>query len=131
MKKLLMILVPLAMLVAFASVSLATDEATQSKELNQDLNKDISGEVTGGGTAVRDVDVQTGDDTVLGSDDELNQTNSRETRSLAAKRGRQPRRGATASDVSEVQKYWGDHHNGHGGPDEDVDEDEDGGETPY
>ena len=48
MKKLLTILVPLAMLVAFASVSLATDEAAQSKELNQDLNKDISGEVKTG-----------------------------------------------------------------------------------
>jgi hypothetical protein len=127
MKKLLMIIVPLAMLVAFASVSLATDEATQSKELNQDLNKDISGEVTGG-TAVRDANVEIDDDTVL-DDNELNNTNSRESRSLAAKRGRQPRRGPTASDVSDVQKYWGDHNSGKSA-DEDVDEDEDGCETP-
>jgi hypothetical protein len=126
MKKLLMIIVPLAMLVAFASVSLATDEATQSKELNQDLNKDISGEVTGG-TAVRDANVEI-DDTVL-DENELNNTNTRESRSLAAKRGRQPRRGSTGGDVSEAQKYWGDHNSGKSA-DEDGDEDEDGCETP-
>jgi hypothetical protein len=128
MKKLLMVIVPLAMLVAFASVSLATDEAAQSKELNQDLNKDISGEVTGGTTA-RDAGVDIDDDTVLG-ESEMNNTNTRESRSLAAKRGRQPRRGPTASDVSDVQKYWGDHNSGKSA-DEDVDEDEDPGETPY
>ncbi len=42
MKKLLTIIVPLAMLVAFASVSLATDEATQNEqELNQELNRGL------------------------------------------------------------------------------------------
>ena len=128
MKKLLMVIVPLAMLVAFAAVSLATDEATQSKELNQDLNRDISGEVTGG-TAVRDVSQDTEDGSVF-DDNELNNTNSRESRSLAAKRGRQPRRGTTASDVSDVQKYWGDHNSGKSADDE-VDEDEDPGETPF
>ena len=52
---------------------------------------------------------------------ELNNTNSRESSSLAAKRGRQPRRGSTAKIVADQQAYWGDNASG---DDEDDDEDE-------
>ena len=69
------------------------------------------------------------DDDSAFNDDELNNTNSRESRSIANKRGRQPRRGSTASELSEVQKYWGDHNSGKSA-DEDGDEDEDDDITP-
>jgi hypothetical protein len=129
MKKLLTILVPLAMVVAFASVSLATDEATQSEsELNQELNQDISGEVTDSDVPVSgSVDLE--DDPAF-DDTEMNNTNTRESKSIAAKRGRQPRRGSTASELSAEQRYWGDHNSGKSA-DEDGDEDEDDDITPY
>ena len=62
----------------------------------------------------------------------MNETDSREARSIAAKRGRQPRRGSTAQGVSEVQGYWGDNKSGKKdgkdeGPD---DEDEVPDQTP-
>jgi hypothetical protein len=129
MKKLLTIIVPLAMLVAFASVSMATEEGA-AQELNQELNKDISGDVGDVATvsAERQIDIDD-DGGSLGDDAELNDTNSRESRGIAAKRGRQPRRGQTASDLADVQKYWGDHNSGKS-QDEDPDEDEDDDVTP-
>jgi len=107
MKKLLTIIVPLAMLLLVASVGMAAEEGTA-----QDLNR---------------VEIDEGDSQF--DDPELNDTNSRDTRALAAKRGRQPRRGQTASDLSDVQKYWGDHGSGNS-EDEMPDEDEDGDVTP-
>ena len=131
MKKLVMIglIVPLAMLVAFGSVSMAADETQQ--ELNQDLNKNLNGD------SGKDVQVSEDRDSGLGSeldgdDDsgnaELNNTNTREGASLAAKRGRQPRRGSTAQVVADQQEYWGDNASGNDeggdeGPDEDEDDD--------
>ena len=131
MKKLVMmgLIVPLAMLVAFGTVSMAADEpATQ--ELNQDLNKDLSGDVG------KDARVQQGQDAGLtpeldrdltGDEAELNNADSREASALAAKRGRQPRRGSTAQVVADQQQYWGDNKSGQ---DEDPDEDEDPDMTP-
>ena len=51
MKKLLTmgLIVPLA-LVAFASVSMATEEPAQQNELNQDLNSDLNSDRTDTGT---------------------------------------------------------------------------------
>ena len=131
MKKLVMMgfIVSMAMLVAFASVSMAADEPTQ--ELNQDLNKDLNG-------ASRDTEATQGADSRIlapeldgdlnGDDTELNSSNTREAGSLAAKRGRQPRRGSTAQVVADQQQYWGD--NASGDDDEGADEDEDPDITP-
>ena len=125
MKKMLAIIVPLAMLVTFTSVGFAAEEGADSKqELNQELNRDI---VDGQSTAQQNEgveDVESGFDQV-----ELNDTNSREANSIASKRGRQARRGSTASTLSDVQKYWGDHNSGKSA-DEGADEDEDGDMTP-
>jgi len=128
MKKLLTMIVPLVMLIAFASIGMA-QEATQSEqELNQELNSDINGEVDrDAGSAVDSTGIE--DDDSAFNDEELNNTGSRESRSIASKRGRQPRRGSTASELSEVQKYWGDHNSGKSA-DEDGDEDEDDDITP-
>ena len=127
MKKLLTIVVPLALLLLVTSVGMAAEEGTQ--DLNQELNKDISGNVGDAANAARDVlDLEDGD-SPFDDDVELNDTNSRDTRALATKRGRQPRRGQTASDLSDVQKYWGDHNSGNS-EDEDPDEDEDDDQTP-
>lgn len=125
MKKMLAIIVPLAMLVTFTSVGFAAEEGADSKlELNQELNQDIddtqSSTLQNGSVD----DVETGFDEV-----ELNDTNSREANSLASKRGRQARRGSTASTLSDVQKYWGDHNSGKSA-DEGADEDEDPDQTP-
>ncbi len=132
MKKLVMmgLIVPLAMLVAFGSVSMAADEpATQ--ELNQDLNKDLNGDA-----GDRDARARQGQDAGLApeldrdltdDDAELNDAGSREASALAAKRGRQPRRGSTAQVVADQQQYWGDNKSGQ---DEDPDEDEDPDMTP-
>ena len=132
MKKLVMmgLIVPLAMLVAFGSVSMAADEpATQ--ELNQDLNKDLNGDDD------KDARTAQGRDNaglapelerdLTGDEAELNNANSREGSSLAAKRGRQPRRGSTAQVIADQQQYWGDNKSGQ---DEDPDEDEDPDMTP-
>lgn len=131
MKKMLTIIVPLAMLVAFASVSLAADDsATQSKqELNQELNKDIDGDIAGSVSVEAQGTELQGDDSTF-DDPGMNNTDSRESQSLAAKRGRQARRGQTASELSDVQKYWGDHASGKEQDDEMPDEDEDGDGTP-
>jgi len=123
MKKMLKIIVPLAMLIGFASIGLAADQGTP--DLNRELNDDIAGDVAGatvdnGGEVV--IDDNTYADTV-----NPNEADPRESRTLVAKRGRQPRRGQTASDLSDVQKYWGRHHEG---DDEGADEDEDGDMTP-
>lgn len=131
MKKMLMLVVPLAMLVAFASVSLATEEATQNEqELNQELNQELSGE----NVVARDDASAVDDDTEVG-DNDLNGNNRRDTRAVASKRGRQPRRGQTASGLGSVQKYWGDSTSGKSGSDEMndemPDEDEDPDETQY
>jgi Ni/Co efflux regulator RcnB len=129
MKKLLTMIVPLVMLIAFASIGMA-QEATQSEqELNQELNSDINGEVDRDADPARGESTGVEDDDSAFNDDELNNTNSRESRSIANKRGRQPRRGSTASELSEVQKYWGDHNSGKSA-DEDGDEDEDDDITP-
>jgi hypothetical protein len=87
------------------------------------------------GDAGKDVKVSEDRDSGLGSeldgdDDsenaELNNTNTREGASLAAKRGRQPRRGSTAQVVADQQEYWGDNASGNDeGGDEGSDEDED------
>jgi len=130
MKKLLTVIVPLAMVVAVGSVCLADDAKA---ELNKDLNKDISGEVQGGGAQAQSVKAGLADDSSF-DDVELNSTNTREGNTLAAKRGLQARRGQTASELSDLQKYWGDHKSGKekGKDDEDEtpDEDEDGDGTP-
>jgi len=129
MKKLLTMIVPLVMLIAFASIGMA-QEATQSEqELNQELNSDINGEVDRDAGPSRGESTGIEDDDSAFNDDELNNTGSRESRSIASKRGRQPRRGSTASELSEVQKYWGDHTSG-SSADEDGDEDEDDDVTP-
>ncbi len=125
MKKLVMmgLIVPLAMLVAFAFVSMAADEpATQ--ELNQELNKDLNGDAP-------DANAPRGQDNrglatalerdLSGDDTELNNANARAANSMAAKRGRQPRRGSTAQVMADQQEYWGDNKSG---KDEDPDEDE-------
>ena len=127
MKKLLTVIVPLAMLVAVGSVALADD----AKELNKDLNKDISGDVQSGSAQAQSVKAGLDDDSSF-DDTELNNTNTREGTQLAAKRGLQARRGQTASELSELQKYWGDHKSGKEGKDDEdevPDEDEEG-ETP-
>jgi hypothetical protein len=130
MKKLLTIIVPLAMLFLVGSVAMATEEGAAG-ELNQELNKDISGNVGDSSSAPVRGESQDLDEGDSQFDDnvELNDTNSRETRALVSKRGRQPRRGSTASDLSEVQKYWGDHNSGKSN-DETGDEDEDDDITP-
>jgi hypothetical protein len=125
MKKMLKIIVPLAMLVGFASIGLAADEGTP--DLNRELNDDIRSDVAGGTASVTGEDVVIDDNTYTDTVDP-NVADAREARTLVAKRGRQPRRGQTASDLSDVQKYWGRHHEG---DDEGADEDEDGDMTPY
>jgi len=125
MKKMLAIIVPLAMLVTFTSVGFAAEEGSNTKqELNQELNQDIVDSTSTTLTNEGVDDVETGFDPV-----ELNDTNSREANSIASKRGRQARRGSTASTLSDVQKYWGDHNSGKSA-DEGADEDEDGDMTP-
>lgn len=125
MKKMLAIIVPLALLVSFTSVGFAAEEGTDStQELNQELNQDIVDSKSTTLTNEGVDDVETGFDPV-----ELNDTNSREANSLASKRGRQARRGSTASTLSDVQKYWGDHNSGKSA-DEGADEDEDDDMTP-
>ncbi len=132
MKKLVMmgLIVPLAMLVAFASVSMAADEPTQ--ELNQELNKDLNG-ASRGTEATQGADSRTLtpelDSDLNGDDTELNSSNAREAGSLAAKRGRQPRRGSTAQVVADQQQYWGDNASG-ADDDEGADEDEEPDITP-
>jgi len=128
MKKLLTIIVPLAMLLLVASVGMAAEEGT-AQDLNQELNRDLSGNVGDGASQARTEGVEIDEGDSQFDDPELNDTNSRDTRALAAKRGRQPRRGQTASDLSDVQKYWGDHGSGNS-EDEMPDEDEDGDVTP-
>jgi len=124
MKKMLAIIVPLAMLVTFTTVGLAAEEGSGNPELNQELNRDIvdSSSATLANEGIDDV--ESGFDEI-----ELNDTNSREANSLASKRGRQARRGSTASTLSDVQQYWGDHNSGKS-TDEGADEDEDGDMTP-
>ena len=124
MKKLLTVIVPLAMVVAVGSVVLADDA---KPELNKDLNKDINGEVQGGGAQVQSVKTDLADGSSF-DDNELNNVTTREGNALAAKRGLQARRGQTASELSELQKYWGDHKSGKEKDDEDEtpDEDEEG-----
>jgi hypothetical protein len=125
MKKMLAIIVPLALLVSFTSVGFAAEEGTDStQELNQELNQDLVDSKSTTLTNEGVDDVETGFDPV-----ELNDTNSREANSLASKRGRQARRGSTASTLSDVQKYWGDHNSGKSA-DEGADEDEDDDMTP-
>jgi hypothetical protein len=123
MKKTLKIIVPLAMLVCFASVGLAADDA---KDLNRELNDDIRGDVAGASSTASDGEVVIDDNTFNDTVDP-NNPDSREARSLVDKRGRQPRRGQTASGLSDEQKYWG-RHKEH--DDEGADEDEDGDITP-
>ena len=135
MKKLVMmgLIVPLAMLVAFASVSMAADEPAKP-ELNQDLNKDLNGDT---GRDAKELESQDSrglapvlDRDLDGADTELNNTNTREASSLAAKRGRQPRRGSTAQVVADQQEYWGDNKSGKDDEDEGADEDEEPDMTP-
>ena len=135
MKKLVMmgLIVPLALLVAFASVSMAADEPAK-QELNQDLNKDLNGD------AGKDARASQGRNGTLAfelgrdldaDDPDLNGTNSRESGSLAAKRGRQPRRGSTAQAVADQQQYWGDNKSGQDDDDDEAaDEDEEPDVTP-
>ena len=125
MKKMLTIVVPLAMLVGFASIGLAADDA--APDLNRELNDDIRGDVAGAMTPASGSDVVIDDNTYNDTVDP-NNADLRESRSLVAKRGRQPRRGQTASGLSDEQKYWGRHNEG---DDEGADEDEDGDITPY
>ena len=130
MKKLVMVslIVPLAMLVAFSSVSMAADEpATQ--ELNQELNKDLNGDAGGDANAPQGQEstlLPELDSDPLADDTVLN-ANLREASSLAAKRGRQPRRGSTAEVIADQQQYWGDNASG---ADEGPDEDEEPDITP-
>ncbi len=134
MKKLVMVslIVPLAMLVAF-SVSMAADEpATQ--ELNQELNKDLNGDAGREAKAARGQDNRSLtpvlDRDLTGDDSLLNNPNAREASSLAAKRGRQPRRGSTAQVMADQQEYWGDNKSGKDDEDEAPDEDEEPDMTP-
>ncbi len=135
MKKLVMmgLIVPLAMLVAFASVSMAADEPAK-QELNQDLNKDLNGDTGRDAKALESRDSRglapVLDRDLDGDDTELNNTNTREASSLAAKRGRQPRRGSTAQVVADQQEYWGDNKSGKDDEDEGADEDEEPDMTP-
>ena len=122
MKKMLTIIVPLAMLVGFASIGLAADDA--APDLNRELNDDIRGDVAGATAAASGSEVVIDDNTYSDTVDP-NNADPRESRSLVAKRGRQPRRGQTGSDLSDAQKYWG-RHTEH----DDADEDEDPDETP-
>ena len=141
MKKLVMmgLIVPLGMLVAFASVSMAADEpATQ--ELNQELNKDLNGDTGEDANAPQGQDSRSPapalDRDLTGDDTELNDRNTREARSLAAKRGRQPRRGSTPQVLPDQQADWGDNKSGDdpsGDPDDEdeaPDEDEEPDVTP-
>ncbi len=135
MKKSLTMIVPLAILLALGSVSLATDEDAKPIELNQELNKDLDGDTSGASAEATGTDQGQADDSKF-DDAELN-TETRESKALADRRGRQPRRGQTASELSEVQKYWGDHKSGNSGDgkdgedgDEMPDEDEDPDGTP-
>ena len=132
MKKLVMmgLIVPLAVLVTFGSVSMAADEPAP-QELNQDLNKDLNGDSDNEARATQGRDnaglaPELGRD-LTGDEAELNNADSREASALAAKRGRQPRRGSTAQVVADQQQYWGDNKSGQ---DEDPDEDEDPDMTP-
>ncbi len=134
MKKMVMmgLIVPLALLVAFASVSMAADEPAK-QELNQDLNKDLNGDAgkDARGTQGRDVSglAPVLDPGLDAEEAELNNTNSREASSLAAKRGRQPRRGSTAQVVADQQEYWGDNASGNDDEGNDEDEEPDGSPT--
>ena len=134
MKKLGMmgLIVPLAMLVAFASVSMAADEPV--RELNQELNKDLNDGTSRDGTELQGQDNQNPalelDRDLTGDDTELNSSNTRESGSLAAKRGRQPRRGSTAQVIADQQQYWGDNMSGQDNDDEAADEDEEPDITP-
>ncbi len=135
MKKVVMmgLIVPLAMLVAFASVSMAADEpATQ--ELNQELNKDLNSDTGKDANAPQGQDSRSPapalDRDLTGDDTELNSRNTREASSLAAKRGRQPRRGSTAQVMADQQEYWGDNKSGKDDEDEAPDEDEEPDMTP-
>ena len=124
MKKILTIVVPLVMLLAVGSVGMAAEEGDQ--ELNQDLNENLLGNSGDAGRDRGDNQDLDNDDNPLDDDVELNDTTNRDTRALANKRGRQPRRGQTASDLSDVQQYWGDHGSGQSQdefPDEDEDDD--------
>jgi hypothetical protein len=132
MKKLLTVIVPLALVAMFASVSLAADQ--QTPELNDELNGDLAGIVEGVAVAPDD-SAKAGEEDSAFDDPSLNDTGSREDRSLGMKRGRQPRRGQTATDVADAQWHWkkkkkNHHGGGGGGSDEDADEDEDGDVTP-
>ncbi len=128
MKKMLTIIVPLAMLVCFASVGLAADEVNQN--LNSELSQDISPDLEGVTAEASDTNSGIEDGDSPFDDTELNDTNSREaSSSIATRRGRQPRRGQTASQLSDVQQYWGDFNSGDS-DDEDADEDEDDDVTP-
>lgn len=121
MKKLLTLIVPLALLIAFASVSVASEDA----ELNRDLNRSLSDDGSRSEAAARD-EVAAVDDDTAGLT-EMN-TDIREARTIAVKRGRQPRRGQTSSELAELQAYWGRHDDDD--EDEGADEDEDGDQTP-
>ena len=139
MKKMLTIIVPLAM-VAFASVGFATAETAGEKEIATELSQEINSDLQGGSSAADSpvVGIEDGDSAF--NDAELNDTNSRDSdSSIANRRGRQARRGLTASGLSDVQKHWGNgngygHHGGNPhsdeGGDEDPDEDEDPDVTP-
>ena len=132
MKKMLTIIVPLA-LVAFVSVGFATAETNGEQEITTELSQEINPDLQGVGSTVTGAisGIEDGDSAF--NDAELNDTNSRESNSsIANRRGRQSRRGLTASGLSDVQQYWGasDADGNDEGGDEDPDEDEEPDVTP-
>ena len=134
MKKLLMLglVVPMAVLLVFGSVSLAADEAdAQKTDLNSDLNeRSLTNDRERSETSRSASEELNEDDAgvrVVGQASDLNDRGS-----VAERRGRQERRGQSAEQVSEPQGWW-DHKSGKSsdGGDEGDDEDEDGDQSPY
>ena len=130
MRKLGMIslIVPIAMLIAFGTVSFADTANTElNSELNGDLNDNGSASVRGDQTR-SDLD-----GTDLQGDSELNAgmeaDASRGERALGQRRGRQARRGQTTIQLAGSQADEDEGKDSKSGKSADEDEDEDG-ETP-
>jgi hypothetical protein len=123
MRKLAMMIVPMAILIAFGTAALADQAST---ELNSELSGDLAGKVA---AEVRSDQVRTDLDDTLQDDSELagaaaSDSSSRGERALTDRRGRQARRGQTALAV--VGDQWGGGGGG-GGNSNDEDSDDNGG----
>jgi hypothetical protein len=118
MKKLLMLglIVSAAVLIASASVSMAADspDVQTDQELSQDLNDNTREAARASDNDATERSVGREADT------------TRENREIADRRGRQPRRGQTASSVASEQGKSDDNSGKSSDEDADEDEDEDG-----